>query len=115
MPGSQEPGRSSTHLATPDTSRSSSRRTPDTDNTVRRRRPIPRIAMVIPNGSADDAEGRVDTDRLPKSAPPQEGTRIAPRVRHGPCITAFTQPSNHQGTANGRFMENGCFEPRGGR
>ncbi|WP_438295970.1 hypothetical protein [Streptomyces sp. HUAS TT7] len=42
-----------------------------------------------------------------------EGARIALRVLLGACVTAFTQPSNYQVTVNGRFMESGCFEPRG--
>ncbi|WP_406164834.1 hypothetical protein [Streptomyces sp. NBC_00996] len=43
-----------------------------------------------------------------------EGARIALRVRHDACVTAFTQPTNYQVTVNGRFLETGCFEPRGG-
>ncbi|MFI6053386.1 hypothetical protein ACIBCO_25285 [Streptomyces violascens] len=43
-----------------------------------------------------------------------EGARIALRVRHDACVTAFTQPSNYQVSVSGRFMETGCFEPRGG-
>ena len=43
-----------------------------------------------------------------------EGARVALRVRHDACVTAFTQPTNYQVTVNGRFPESGCFEPQGG-
>ncbi|MGW1196575.1 hypothetical protein ACWD4B_12095 [Streptomyces sp. NPDC002536] len=44
-----------------------------------------------------------------------EGASIALRVRDDACVTAFTQPTNYQVKVNGRFLETGCFEPRGGR
>ncbi|MGW1014328.1 hypothetical protein ACWD4X_30350 [Streptomyces termitum] len=30
------------------------------------------------------------------------------------CVTAFLQSTNYQVKVNGRFLETGCFEPRGG-
>ncbi|WP_063826259.1 hypothetical protein [Streptomyces sp. AA1529] len=43
-----------------------------------------------------------------------EGARVALRVRHDACVTAFTQPTNYLVKVNGRFLETGCFEPRSG-
>ncbi|MBG7702460.1 hypothetical protein HCJ76_31410 [Streptomyces sp. MC1] len=42
------------------------------------------------------------------------GTSIALNVRHDACVTGFVQSTNYQVTVNGRFLESGCFEPRGG-
>ncbi|WP_331721489.1 hypothetical protein [Streptomyces sp. NBC_00212] len=51
------------------------------------------------------------TDTHPVRA---EGSLIALRVRHDACVTAFTQPTNYLVKVSGRFLESGCFEPRGG-
>ncbi|WP_223864942.1 hypothetical protein [Streptomyces sp. 5-10] len=42
------------------------------------------------------------------------GASVALNVRHDACVTAFVQSTNYQVTVNGRFLETGCFEPRGG-
>ncbi|MFB7286796.1 hypothetical protein [Actinacidiphila glaucinigra] len=42
------------------------------------------------------------------------GTSIALNVRQDACVTAFVQTTNYQVSVNGRFLETGCFEPRGG-
>ncbi|WP_223771039.1 hypothetical protein [Streptomyces huiliensis] len=42
------------------------------------------------------------------------GSSVALNVRHDACVTAFVQSTNYEVKVNGRFMETGCFEPRGG-
>ncbi|POX62762.1 hypothetical protein C3492_13725 [Streptomyces sp. Ru62] len=42
------------------------------------------------------------------------GTSIVLNVRHDACVTAFAQSTNYQVQVNGRFLESGCSEPRGG-
>ncbi|MGW4164002.1 hypothetical protein [Streptomyces sp. NPDC004788] len=42
------------------------------------------------------------------------GASIALDVRHYACVTAFVQSTSYQVSVNGRFLETGCFEPRGG-
>jgi hypothetical protein len=42
------------------------------------------------------------------------GAGIALDIRHDACVTAFVQSTNYQVEVNGRFLETGCFEPRGG-
>ncbi|TBO59516.1 hypothetical protein EYS09_11745 [Streptomyces kasugaensis] len=42
------------------------------------------------------------------------GAGVALNVRHDACVTAFVQTTNYQVKVNGRFLETGCFEPRGG-
>ncbi len=42
------------------------------------------------------------------------GASVALNVRHDACVTAFVQTTNYQVKVNGRFLETGCFEPRGG-
>ncbi|MER7468559.1 hypothetical protein [Streptomyces sp. NPDC097981] len=39
---------------------------------------------------------------------------VSLRVRDDACVTAFTQPTNYLVKVNGRFLESGCVEPRGG-
>ncbi|MFK4065958.1 hypothetical protein [Streptomyces sp. NPDC029674] len=43
-----------------------------------------------------------------------EGAVVGLYVGDSACITAFVQKTNYEATANGRFMETGCFEPPSG-
>ncbi|WP_199563886.1 MULTISPECIES: hypothetical protein [unclassified Streptomyces] len=42
------------------------------------------------------------------------GASVALYVGRDACVTAFVQSTNYEVKVNGRFMETGCFEPRGG-
>ncbi|MFE9255421.1 hypothetical protein [Streptomyces sp. NPDC006879] len=42
------------------------------------------------------------------------GASVALNVGRDACVTAFVQSTNYQVKVNGRFLETGCFEPRGG-
>jgi hypothetical protein len=40
-----------------------------------------------------------------------EGARVGLRVHEDACVTAFVQKSNYGVSANGPYLESGCFEP----
>ncbi|MGA4980288.1 hypothetical protein [Streptomyces cinereoruber] len=42
------------------------------------------------------------------------GASVALNIGRDACVTAFLQSTNYQVKVNGRFLETGCFEPRGG-
>lgn len=43
-----------------------------------------------------------------------KGARVGLRVHDDACVTAFLQPTNFQVSANGPYMETGCFAPPSG-
>ncbi|MGW2329612.1 hypothetical protein ACWC5C_28180 [Streptomyces sp. NPDC001700] len=43
-----------------------------------------------------------------------EGARVSLRVHEDACVTAYLQKTNFQVTANGPYLETGCFMPPSG-
>ncbi len=66
------------------------------------------------NGGPDSEQGRGTLFVQAHDPGSNPGTSIALNVRHDACVTGFVQSTNYQVTVNGRFLESGCFEPRGG-
>ncbi|MFD7863428.1 hypothetical protein [Streptomyces sp. NPDC059783] len=63
-------------------------------------------------GGSGEGSGRLDVRANGSSSNP--GAGVALYVGRDACVTAFVQSTNYQVSVNGRFIESGCFEPRGG-
>ncbi|MCG7525458.1 hypothetical protein MHW47_13510 [Streptomyces sp. OfavH-34-F] len=62
----------------------------------------------------DDGDGRGMLVVQDNGSTTNPGSGVALYVGRDACVTAFVQSTNYQVKVNGRFMETGCFEPRGG-
>ncbi|MFE0699198.1 hypothetical protein [Streptomyces sp. NPDC058872] len=66
------------------------------------------------DGGPDDEEGRGTLFVRAHDPHGNPGASVALAIGRDACVTAFVQSTNYQVKVNGRYLETGCFEPRGG-